>query len=135
MLKIPAKRLPLTDYEKELVRFCAKHYAEKGEFLPYVNFPRYNELGREKIVATHIRLDRFGLLLGSSSDSARISPTVLELVEEWDHPPLPDYRDWLTKWFWSKRWSLVIYALVVGFPAVVGWVVLGKTISEWWSTR
>ena len=47
------------------------------------------------------------------------------------NPPLPHYRDWLTKWFWSKPWSMVVYVLVIGLPALLGWVVMLKTILEW----
>ena len=129
-LRIPLARLPLTDYEKELVRFCAKYYQEKGEYLSYTEFPRYGDFGRNKVVETHIRLTRFGLLLGDTSDSAQISPTVLEVVEQWDNPPPVDYRDWLKKHFWSKPWSMVIYAMGWGlvFPALVGWFAMAKAV-------
>lgn len=128
-------KIPLTEYEVELVRFCAQHYLDKGEILGYVDFPRYEELGRKKIVETHERLMRFGLMQAFSSDQVMIPPSVLEQVEEWDNPPLPDYRDRLTKWFWSKPWSIVVYTLVVGLPAVVGWVVMLKTVLEWLGAR
>jgi hypothetical protein len=130
-IQIPLARLPLTDYEKELVRFCAKHYQEKGEFLSYTEFPHYKDFGKAKAVEIHIRLDRFGITRGGDSDSMKISPDVLELVEQWDNPPIPDYRNRVTKWFWSQPWSIVVYVLTVGFPALVGWVMMGKTLLGW----
>ena len=126
-------KIPLTEYEVQLVRFCAQQYIEKGDILRYVDFPHYEELGRKKILEARDRFARFGLMRGDSDKGVRILPAVLELVEQWDNPPLPDYRDRLTKWFWSKPWSIVIYVLVVGVPAIVGWVVMVRTIVEWLS--
>ena len=128
-------KIPLTEYEVELVRFCAKRYLDKGEILGYVEFPRYQELGSEQIVEIHTRFERFGLMAGFSSNGVRILPAVLDLVEQWDNPPLPDYRDRLTKWFWSKPWSIAVYALIIGLPALLGWVVMLKTILEWLGVR
>lgn len=128
-------KIPLTEYEVELIRFCARHYLDKGDILGYVEFPHYKELGMIKIVETQERLMRFGLMQAFSSDHVRIPPAVLEQVEKWDNPPLPDYRDRLTKWFWSKSWSIVIYTLIVGLPAVVGWVAMLKIVLEWLGVR
>jgi hypothetical protein len=122
---------PLTEYEIELVRFCAKHYLEKGEVLGYSECPKHEELGRKAVMEAIDRLMRFNLLAGFSSNGFRIMPALLEQVEEWDNPPLPDYRDRITKWFWSKPWSIAVYILVVGMPAVIGWIVMLKTILEW----
>ena len=124
-------KITLTEYEVELVRFCAKHYQERSEILGYVQCPKYEELGRKTVMESIERLMRFNLLKGSSSSGFEILPAVLDLVEELDNPPLPDYRDRVTKWFWSKPWSIVVYILVVGMPAVLGWIVMLKTILQW----
>ena len=121
----------LTEYEVELVRFCAQHYLDKSEILGFVEFPRYGELGRDKILKTVERFQRFGLMQGWASNGIEILPAVFAMLEEWDNPPLPDYRDQMTKWFWSKPWSLVAYVLVVGLPAVVGWISMLKTVVGW----
>ncbi len=124
-----------TEYEIELIRFCAQHYLDKGEILGYAEFPRYEELGHQKILETRARFMRFGLMEGVSTNAVRVLPAVLDVVEQLDNPPLPDYRDWLTKWFWSKPWSIVIYILIVGLPAALGWVIMLKTILEWLGVR
>ena len=140
-MKCPCPAYPLlphlTEYEVELVRFCARHYLDKakGEILAYVDFPRYEELGNQEIVKTQEHLMRFGLMQGFSSDHIRIPPAVLGAVQRWDNPPLPDYRDRLTKWFWSKRWSLVFYVLFVGLPFLIGWVTILTAVHEWFGVK
>ncbi|MGO9115608.1 MAG: hypothetical protein ACLP9L_40895 [Thermoguttaceae bacterium] len=67
-------------------------------------------------------------------EGVRILPSVFAVVHRLDNPPpepLPDYRDKVTKWFWSKPWSLAAYIVVVGLPALLGYVVMAKTILEW----
>jgi len=124
-------KIPLTEYEIELVRYCAQHYLDKGEILGYAEFPRYEELGRRKILEAEARFVRFGLMRGWASNGVEILPAVFDLLEQWDNPPLPDYRDRLTKWVWSKPRRIIIYLLVVVCPAFVGGMVIKGAVSGW----
>ena len=58
-------------------------------------------------------------------------PAVFDLLNAWKNPPPPDYRDLVTKWFWSKPWSIAVYLLIVGLPAVLGWVVIFRAALAW----
>jgi hypothetical protein len=71
--------IPLDEYEVELVRFLAKHYLDNSEVVGYVELPRYEELGRDRIMESTERLIRFGLLRGFSSNGIRIMPVVVGL--------------------------------------------------------
>jgi len=42
-----------------------------------------------------------------------------------------DRWDEATKWFRSKRWSLPFLVLLVGLPALKGWVDVIKGLLEW----
>ncbi len=121
----------LNDDDKLVVRFLAKHLLEKDDWIGFDELYGFRDFGKDKMKGVHARLFRLGLLPNRSSQGPGISPDVLELVKHWDNPPLPDYGDKLTKWFWSKPWSIVVYVLVVGLPALLGWVVMLRTILEW----
>ena len=127
--------IAFNEYEIELVRFFAQRSTGGEEIVNMKEVPRYDEVGKEKVYHIRKRFTDYGLLKGYSSEDVEVLPTVLELVQQWDNPPLPDYRDKMTKWFWSKRWSMVVYVLVVGLPALLGWVVMLKTILEWLGVR
>jgi hypothetical protein len=124
----------LDDYEKELVRFCAERYLAHNELIEHSDFPRYAEVGKQKALSARQRITEAGLIKGSDSESIEALPACAKLVRQWDNPPpepLPDYKDKLSKWFWSKPWSIGVYVVVVGLPAVLGYVVMAKTILEW----
>jgi hypothetical protein len=98
------------------------------------DFPRYAEVGKDRAFDARKRLTDAGLIEGVASWEIEVLPACVELARRWDNPlpePLPDYRDKLSKWFWSKPWSVVIYVVVVGLPALLGYVVMAKTMLEW----
>lgn len=130
-MELSVVEIPFTEYEVELVRFFAQRYTIGDEIVNMKELPRYEEVGKEKLYHIRSRFTDYGLLKGHDTESVEVLPAVLGLVEQWDHPPPPDYRDRLTTWFWSKPWSIVMYIVVIGLPALVGWVVMGKTILEW----
>jgi hypothetical protein len=134
----------LDDYEKEMVRWCAQKYLDHEDETTLEGFPRFSEVGQERVCAARDRLVNANLIegiplrlmgesscVGVSSREFRVLPACVELVHAWDHPPLPDYRDKLTKWFWSKPWSIVVYIVVIGLPALLGYIVMLQTILEW----
>ncbi len=124
----------LDDYEKELVRWLAQRFLARNEHVNETEFPRYAELGIQKIHAARKQIREAGLIEGTSMYSIKVLPACVELVRKWDTPPLgplPDYRDKVSKWFWSKPWSIGVYVIVVALPAALGYVVMAKTILEW----
>ena len=126
-----ALRMQFSDYEKDVIRYCAKYYGEKDTLVEIEGLPHSKELGTG-IWGLVDRLSRLRLL-GSPATAAHrtILPACVELVHAWDNPPLPDYRDKVTKWFWSKWWSVGIYLVVIILPASVGYIVMLKTALEW----
>jgi len=97
------------------------------------NFPRYEEVGKDRAFEARKRITMLGLSRRCLLE-IDVLPTCVELVRQWDNPPpipLPDYKDKLSKWFWSKPWSIGVYIVVVGLPAALGYVVMAKTILEW----
>lgn len=48
-----------------------------------------------------------------------------------ENPPLPNHWKDLIDWWFSKRWSLPVTALVVVLPLVAQWVEMLKTVAEW----
>ena len=130
-IPIEGKEVELNEYEVELVRFFANHYTEKGDIVAYEDFPKCKELGINQLIRLTDRLELFGLMESHSSSTAKIPSTVLGLVQQWDNPPLPDYRDKITKWFWSKPWSIPVLVVAVGIPIAIEWIKFVKFIIEW----
>jgi hypothetical protein len=122
----------LDDYEKGLVRLFAQRYLDHREYVDEVEYPNDPDNPRRLGQAID-RLAQAKLIWLSPDENEplAVDPACVELARQWDNPPLPDYRDKLTKWFWSKPWSVVVYVVVVGVPAAVGYVVMAKTILEW----
>ncbi|MGO8750272.1 MAG: hypothetical protein ACLQNE_30375 [Thermoguttaceae bacterium] len=123
--------LSFSDHEKDLVRLGARHYSDKGGIVAYDELYRLKELGRELVSPMVERLKGFGLFESIDAGSIKALPACVELVHAWDNPPTPDYRDKITKWFWSKRWSAAVYIVVVVLPALVCWIAMLKTLLEW----
>ena len=40
-----ARRMSYSDYEKELLRFCARHCSERSDKVAYTDLPQFEELG------------------------------------------------------------------------------------------
>jgi len=121
----------LNDYEKEVVRFLAKHYDEKGDLVSYSEFPNFEELGEKGVSRETDRLMRYGLLSSFSSDGPRIEPTVLEVVHDLDHPPPKDLWKDRIAWFRSKWWSIPFLVLAIGLPLIVQGVEMIKIVLRW----
>ncbi len=126
-----ALRMTFSDYEKELLRCCARHYSERPDQVAYTDLPQFVELGWTKVSPILDRLIQFGLIRGFSDKSIRVLPACIELVHTWDNPPICDRWDEATKWFRSKWWSLPVLILVIGLPALVTWIGMIKTVLEW----
>ncbi|MGO9115607.1 MAG: hypothetical protein ACLP9L_40890 [Thermoguttaceae bacterium] len=125
----------LDDYEKELVRWLAQKYLDReGNLVNVITFPRFQEIGQERAFAARKVLTDAVLIKGVGSWEIEVLPSSVALVKQWDNPPpepLPDYRDKLSKWFWSKPWSVPVLVVLVGLPAIVTWIGMVKTVLEW----
>ena len=121
----------LDDYEKECVRFFAERYRSHKEIINHEEFPRYNEVGRQKVLDARKRIREACLIAGFHTEAIKVLPRCVEIVQQWDNPPLRDRWDEVTKWFRSKPWSLPVLVLLVGLPALKGWVDVLKAILEW----
>jgi hypothetical protein len=133
MLKFPLDVYDkqLTLYDKELVEFCAEYLPQHGEVLPFQEFPNFRKLGMKEVNRAYGHLFYLGLMKKRDADSVIVSTDVYELMSAWKNPPPRDYRDLATKWFWSKPWSIALYALVVLLPAVLGWVWIVRAAVAW----
>ena len=122
--------------DRALIRWFAEKYRDHEETLSYDIFCNHLKLHRAECSKIRRRMLVLGVIAGGETyeTSIIILPTCVELVHAWDNPPpepLPDYRDKLSKWFWSKPWSIGLYVLVVVLPAALGYIVTAKTILEW----
>ena len=120
----------LDDYEKSLVRFFAQQYLLHQEIVNVEGLPPSPESTQSSRKAV-LRLREAGLIEVQTRAHLKILPACVRLTNQWDTPSLPDYRDRLTTWFWSRPWSIVVYLVIVGVPALVGYVAMLKTVLEW----
>jgi hypothetical protein len=123
--------MPFSNFEKELLRFCAQCYCEKPDEVAYKDLPGYKDPGYDKIQPVLSRLIQLKLLRGFSDKAIKVLPGCVELVHTWENPPLPDRWGEATKWFRSKRWSLPVLVIAVGLPALKGWVDVIKMLLDW----
>lgn len=124
-------KVEFSEYEQEVIHFLAKHFSEKDQHVEFSEFPHFEELGRNKILEVAERLARFGLLEDHTNRSMTILPGVIDVAEKLNNPPVRDRWEETTKWFRSKWWSLPVLGLLVGLPALKGWVDIVKSIAEW----
>jgi|SRR5208282_3063276 len=124
------------EFENDLVRFFARQFL-KGH--TKVSWHEFSGFGKDEAqITTAINRLLSARLIknikGLPEKTIQIDAACVQLVRQWDNAPpepLPDYRDKLSKWFWSKPWSIGVYVVVIGLPAALGYVVMVKTIVEW----
>jgi hypothetical protein len=63
--------------------------------------------------------------------SFHVDAQISDFVREMDKTPSPDYPKELKTWFFSKPWSLPFWIVIVGLPALVGYVTMIKTVLGW----
>jgi hypothetical protein len=126
-----AATVKFSEYEQEVIHFLAKRYSDEGNLVFLGEFPRFEELGRDKIVEVAKRLARLQMVEWHTNERLEIFPNVLAVANQLDNPPLRDYWDEATKRFRSKRWSLLVLGLVFGLPAAITWIGMLKTFLEW----
>jgi len=121
-----------TPNEEKIIRHLHRRYMSGAAWFTYNEaIPSDAEITQEEFMHLLGRLYSGGFLIKDEGSPPTIAPSICDLVEALDNPPPPDYRDKLSKWFWSKRWSIGVYLLVVGVPAAVGYIVMLKTILQW----
>lgn len=118
----------LNDYEKEVVRFLAKRFDRGGKRVGETEFPRYEEVGQQEVYNVIARFENNFCWLDSETISSwTISPEILDVVHQLDHPPPKDYPKQVETWFRGMWWSVPF----VYFPALVGYMILIKMLLQW----
>lgn len=113
--------LTFDKYEIEALRAFAKIFHNGGQYIDASDFPRYEEVGEEKINQTIARFVRYGYLNQDSSSSYELLPQITEVVDQLDNPPPRDYWKEVEVWFRSKWWSIPFIGFVVLLPILVQW--------------
>ena len=113
----------LDDYEKEVLRFLGKRFDSGEKYVSERDFPRYDEVGKdriEKIIKRFVNTLEW-LQRDTGGDRTmwdpprwEISGQVLEFVNQLDHPPPKDCpkqvdtllrsKWWLAPFFYLLRW-------------------------------
>jgi hypothetical protein len=70
------------DYEAECLAFLTDHFDQKGEIVDIDQFPRYEELGRDRVMETIERFRRFNLIQFHTRASIEVLPTVFEVADQ-----------------------------------------------------
>jgi hypothetical protein len=115
---------PIFDERDEaLIRWFAEKYRNHDEQVGYDTFCEHLKLPRAECSKMRRRMLRAGLIAEGESyqTSIIILPECVEVVNQWDNPPLPDYWDKATRWLRSKPWSLPLFIAVVMLPLVKGY--------------
>jgi len=120
-----------SDEEQEYIRALAEHYDKTGTVIALKDLPRYEEFGQQKVLDLVARLKRYDFVEFHSRDSLKIFPLVLDIVDQIDNPPVPNYWQELRKWLLKSKWRVAIVAAFVLLPLIVKWVEMLKTMLTW----
>ena len=61
----------------------------------------------------------------------RIETAVLDVAQQLAHPAPKDYPKEVETWFRGKRWSVPFWLLLVGLPALVGYIIMIRFVLQW----
>jgi hypothetical protein len=126
------QRLPdLNEWEVETLRQMAKLFREGEQFLRFDDFKCSGELDPDAVKNIADRFRNLKLTTYASNARVKIEPAVLEAVHLLDNPPLPNYWESFTAWFFSKPWSVPLVAIVVLLPILVQWVQWAIALLGW----
>ncbi len=73
--------ITFTSYEVEVLEFLASHFDQESESVAISAMPRFEELGNPAVRKVLARFARYGLINWQSSDSIKISATLIPTVE------------------------------------------------------
>jgi len=79
---MPRTGVSFDDYEAECLAFLTEHFDQKGEFVDLDAFPRYQELGRDRVMETIQRFRRLNLIGFHSRSSIEILPQVFDVADQ-----------------------------------------------------
>ncbi len=74
------------DYEAECLGFLADHFDKEGEFVDIDDFPRFEEVGRDRVNGVLSRFRRFNLIQFHTRGSIEILPHLFDVVEQLSAP-------------------------------------------------
>jgi hypothetical protein len=97
----------------------------------YTSLAEQFGIDRTAMVIFVSRLYPLGLAVGDTNETFRATPLLVESLHELDNAPLPNRLQQITTWFNSRWWSVPFYIILVGLPALVGYVTMLKTLLEW----
>ena len=116
------------------MRWLEKKYLAGERYVAVAEIPKECPIEDEHLNRLIERFKSYGLLKpgGTMRDrTIEILRPIVDAVHQADNQPPPDYWDKTTKWFRSKRWSLPVFVIVVGLPALWGYVDLVKKLVVW----
>lgn len=70
------------EYDAECLAFLTEHFDQKGEYVDINVFPRYEELGRDRVMQTITRFRRFNMVEFHTSASIEILPQVFDVADQ-----------------------------------------------------
>ncbi len=124
-------KLTLNDREQEVARWLAKRFEKGGNLFDITSLCAEFRISQEEGLSIIQRFDRYGFISAVSSTTAEIEPTVMDVVDQLENPPLRDYWAELAAWFRSKRWSVLVVILLIVLPLLVQWVEMLGTLLRW----
>jgi hypothetical protein len=127
--------IDLDDYEEEVVRFLATRYHQGGKYVQLSEFPRYEEVGQDRVFRVVARFENYLWIDSYASDMWTISGLITDIADRLDNPPPDDYRQTIEAWFFSKWWSVPLWLLFILPPAIVGYVEFVKALIEWFTGK
>jgi hypothetical protein len=118
--------IKLDEQEKTIIRFLAEHFDKGTLYCDERRFPGVKESGIERVTQIRNRFVGLGWLYwvrenSAYSSSLKVDPVILEIAHLIDNPPLPNYWESFTGWFFSKPWSVPLALVVVLAPILWQW--------------
>lgn len=117
--------------EQDILRYLAKQFSGGEARVSIKAIPHYQEQDHSKASRIVQKFENLRLVEWKSNMSFDVLPGVLDVIDQLDTPPQEDYRKKAETWFWSKPWSIVVLILLVGIPAIVGYIEAIRTILSW----
>lgn len=124
-------QMEFDDYDVEVIRHLSALFHKGTEWIDLELFPRYEEVGQERVFRLIARFTQYGFLESQSCSSWLILTPVAEAAYKLDNPPPKDYWADIVKWFRSRPWSVPVVLFIVGLPLIVSWIQMVQTVLGW----
>jgi hypothetical protein len=124
----------LTPREQHLVCLTADRYQSTDTlagFLLISDIPMEDGETRNQIVDLADKLVRLGFLEHFDNVKLKILPSVIHAANQIRNPPVRNYFNEITKWWFSARWRAIITVLFVVLSAIVQWIEMLQQCLMW----